>query len=353
MRILGNILIALAGLLYLVPLQLMLSDAGRRRGDGGAVWGSIFVLTPLWLLLTAALLVAAGRGGFDWLPVKRGSQYALVLVSGIALLVVTFFSFMSKAEHISQLPWVVRLFTSWAVVLFPLVTMAFLAFALNPSLGPGLKPPTLGLPFVAVAGFSLLACGGMLIEAMIHAQQQQQARVEEAVEADNQRDRDIMARVQSLQAANDLPELLGFTNRFEKPEIRQAAIAKVEADPQLIARLAETLQSGWAEKGLVYLDACEVSAEDRKILAAPVRTAIETLTAEAKDSVERTHTFYAEQFDWNTRIILSVADKFEGEGLDYGPAIREFRRALDSERTRDVRLNARQTLDRWLAKHPQ
>ncbi|MEI9863514.1 MAG: hypothetical protein WDN00_02960 [Limisphaerales bacterium] len=63
-----------------------------------------------------------------------------------------------------------------------------------------------------------------------------------------------------------------------------------------------------------------------KTLAEPVGTGMFVLAKAARDSVKETHTFYAEQFDWDTRIMLSVADKFHGRGVDYLPAIREFRR---------------------------
>src|SRR5689334_21938208 len=105
MKILGNICVGLAGFLYLVPLQLMMSEVGRKRNDGGAVWGSIFVLAPLWILLTIAFLCVTARGGLDGFKLPRGPQYLLALVSGVALAVVTFFSVMGKVEHPNHLPW--------------------------------------------------------------------------------------------------------------------------------------------------------------------------------------------------------------------------------------------------------
>ncbi len=349
MQIIGNITLALAAFFYTLPLQMLMYEAGRRRDDGGALWGAIFVLVPLWGLLTIALMLATARGGFDWLPLHRGPQYFLVLASGLALLVVTFFSFLWKVEPPSQIPWAAHMFRIWAVYVFPLLAIAFAFLTLNPSLGAKLPTLAYRVPLVIISGASLIAGVGMIGQWVIHSQQQQLARVERAVAEGNKRDRDIMERLQSLNPTNDFAELLGFANRFENPEIRKVAIAKAESHPEFMTALAKVLQNGWAEKGLVYLDACDVA--DRKPLAEPVLGAIKMLTENAKDSVARTHTFYAEQFDWNTRIILSVAEKFADQGVDYAAAIRAYRRALDSQRTRDVQLNARHTLDTWLAKH--
>jgi len=350
MQLIGNIILSLAAFLYVLPLQLLMHDTGRRRDDGGALWGAIFLFVPLWSLLTIALLLATSRGGFDWLPMNRGPQYLLVFLSGVALLVVTLFSFLGKVEHASQLPWAAHMFRVWAAYVFPLLAMMFAFLVLNPAVGTKVPALVYRTPFAIISVASLLACGGMIVQWIIFSQQQQLARVERAIEQDNERDRNILAEVNAMNTTNDFARLLGFANRFENEKIRQLAIEKALGHPQFMTALADVLNNYYAEKGLVYLDACDVSEGDMKTLAEPVRAAIVVLTKDAQDSVERTHTFYAEQFDWNTRIILSVADKFHGRGVDYVPAIREFRAALDAPRGKDFNFNARPTLDAWLAR---
>lgn len=349
MQILGNICLGLALFLYVVPLQMLLLEVGTRRDDGGGAWGAIFVLAPFWVLMTIGLLATTARGGLDWLGQARGLQYLYVIISCIALAVLTFFSLVGKMNPPSQMPVATRLFTGWAVYVFPLVMLGFGLLALNPNLRAGLPPMSYRAPMVLVTGISLLVGFGLLAQWAVHTQEMQNARAERAVAESNERDRNMMARVQSLNATNDFAELLGFANRFENPDIRKAAIEKAQSHPQFTEALARVLSNGWAEQALIYLDACD--APDPRAVANPVRDAIVTLTERAKDAVERTHTFHADDFDWNTRIILSVADKFQTQGVDYVPAIQDYRRALDSQRTRNVELNARRTLDAWLAKH--
>ena len=217
----------------------------------------------------------------------------------------------------------------------------------------GLPAMTYRAPFVLISGVSLLACGGMIGQWLVYRRNEQIARVERVVARNNERDRRIMERVQALNPANDFAELLGFANRFENEEIRRVAIGKAQSHPNFRDALVDVLKSWRAEAALVYLDACDVSEADKAILAEPVRLGIEQLTREVQDSVARTHTFRGDQFDWLTRIILSVADRFRPQGVDYVPAIREFRKAMDAPRTREVQLNARQPLDQWLAQQPQ
>lgn len=351
MQIIGNIILALAGLLYAVPLQLLMHDAGHKRDDGGALWGAIFLFVPLWGLLTIALILATARGGFDWLPLNRGPRYFLVVLSGVALLIVTLFSFLGKVEHAGQLPWAALPFRIWATYVFPLVAMAFAFLVLNPGAGARIPAPVFRVPFAVISVASLLACAGMLVQWFVSSRQQQIARVERAIEADNERDRKILAEVKEMDPTNNFTQLLGFSNRFENETIRQLAIEKARSHPQFIEALAGVLTNYYAEKGLVYLDACDVTEAEMKALAEPVRAAIVVLTKAAEDSVDRTHTFYPEQFDWDTRIILSVADKFRGSGVDYVPAIRAFRAALDGPRGKTFAFKARPTLDAWLAQH--
>lgn len=47
---------------------------------------------------------------------------------------------------------------------------------------------------------------------------------------------------------------------------------------------------------------------------------------------------------------LTATDKFQRWEVDYVPAIRDFRAALDAPRGKAFDYNARPTLDAWLAK---
>jgi len=348
MALLANICVGLAAFIYLVPLQILMHEANRKSADQtGSVWAAIFLLLPLGLLLAVALLGATARGGFDWLPIRRGPQYLVVLVAAVALTVVLFFSFAARIEHPNHLPWVSRPFHLWAVYVFPLVVMAFVVVAVNPSLQAGMPPWLARGPIAVVLALSLLAGAGLLGELMVRIQIRQEARAQRAMEDEKRRDRMVLERVQSLDAQRDLVELLGHSSRHEDPEIRSVTLAKVQAHPDLTPALAAVLRGHWPRQALIYLDACDVP--DRQALAEPVRDAIGVLTKDAQDAVARTHTFHADQFDWIVRDMLAVADKYSDLGIDYVPAIREYRRALDTERTREVHFNARATLDRWLA----
>src|SRR5262249_17817931 len=156
---------------------------------------------------------------------------------------------------------------------FPVVAMAFVAIALN-----GVATFAVRLAFAMMTAVSILATLGMLLQLLVHSSQRQAARVEQLVSENNKRDRDILERLQTLNPTNDLPELLGFSNRFENPDIRKLAISKAESHPQFRDALASVLKTWRADSALVYLDACDVSPADKAFLAEAVRSAIGELT---------------------------------------------------------------------------
>ena len=114
----GNALIGLGALFYLVPLQLICREAGRRRDDGGAAWAALFVLGPLLLDFCALLSMTVAGAAWDWLPLGRGFLYLLALATGVAVIAVMLFSFLGRVESPGQLPWAARPFLGWAVQVF-------------------------------------------------------------------------------------------------------------------------------------------------------------------------------------------------------------------------------------------
>src|SRR5262245_8996847 len=233
MTILGNICVALALVIFLVPLQLMVREPAARGGDGGGgiIWGAIFVLVPLWFLLTVALCAATARGALDWLTRPRAVQYLVVLASCAALAVVTFFSMALKHEPLSQVPWAARPFLGWAVLVFPPIVMSFCVLALNPSLGSAVPAPVYRVPAALVAAASLLASGGLLWQWFSFTQEEAAAKMERLVARDTERDKEMLAEVERLDPVKELGRLLDKTGPFETPAIRELAVKKARSHP--------------------------------------------------------------------------------------------------------------------------
>ena len=350
MRILGNLSLALAALIYFAPLQYVLQEGAGRRNDGGHFWAAAFVLTPLWLLLAGALGAAVLQGGLDWTGRGREWQLSGVLLVCLSLAVVTVLSYLGQVATPEETPWAVRPLVGWAVIVFPLAALAFGLFTLNPGLGSAVPALVYRVPMAAVAVVGLVSSAGLAFQLLSAWQAAQMQRIEESMAREQERDRSYLARVETLDPVADFPELLGFTSRFETASIRELATAKVESRADFTAALGEAMQNGWPDSGLRYLDARDVTAEQRAALAQPVRTAILALIGMIHREIKSTHTFIPQQFDSQARLATSVADKFADQDVDYRSAIQELRQSLDTDETRHVQLDARATLDAWLAK---
>jgi len=302
----------------------------------------------LWFCLTLALCVSTANGALDWLSMGRGSQYAVVVVTCLAMAVVTGMSGLLRREPVDQIPWAVRPLVpfAWAMWVFIPMVLVFALLTINPGLGAGLPRLILRVPLGAVGGISLLVSFGLLAQWFISSQQRQAARVDAIVSAESERTKRDIEDVKGYDANTQLSLVLGYTNRYNDDKLRDLAIEKVRAVPDLEQQLIVGLHSEWREYVLIFLDAAD--PPDGKPLAEPARDAFLAIAEEARATVKDPSPLYPDSFDFRARLVLSVADKFRSYGVDYAPAIRAFRSALDEPRNPKIRFDCAATLDDWL-----
>jgi hypothetical protein len=86
-------------------------------------------------------------------------------------------------------------------------------------------------------------------------------------------------------------------------------------------------------------------------LTEPFRDGVLVMAKQVRENLRTEYTFHADSFDFDTRLILSVAEKLHGLGTDFVPAIREYRAAMDeprADKSSKARLNCVAVLDSWL-----
>jgi hypothetical protein len=350
LRTIGNLSVGLAVLLYAVPLPFLISAPRSHDGGQSEAWGLILLFLLLWFCLAVALCVSAANGGLDWLSMARGSQYALVVVTCLAMAVVTTLSGLLRHETADQIPWAVRPLVpfAWAMWIFPLVIVIFSLLTINPALGAGVPRLALRATVALAGGLSLLASFGMLAQWFISSQQRQAARVDAIVSQESERNQRQMEELRAYDANTQLSFVLGYTNRYNDAKTRELALEKIRAVPDLEEQLATGLRSPWYLSVLIFLD--DADPPDGKALAEPARDAF-LLQAEAtRASIRTPGALYSDSFDFEGRLVLSVADKFRSFGVDYAPAIRAFRSALDEPHDPKIKFTCAAQLDDWLAR---
>lgn len=346
MTILGNILLGLASVIYLVPLQLFLREPINHGGQAaGGVIGFIFVTIPLWVLLFLVWCILLPRGGFDWLGGGRAWQLLVIVVSCLALLVVTSMAAMLREDP--QIPWMLRPLMPWGIYVLPLFALLASALLLNPALVPSLSSSAARLTLASCGALALISTIGMAGEWLVWQQKRAAASAREEVEFHDQNILRIVAEVEALDPMKDLGRLLGHAaaNRFEAP--RELAQKKISTHPHLQDELARGLTNQWSIETLGYLELKD--APDSAALAVPVRIALESLTPWIQRELERSTQFWSETYYSETRMALAVADKFAPHGVDYVPAMRALRDAFNHPHAKVANLQAPALIDAWLA----
>lgn len=344
MLIFGNLCLCLAALIYLVPWQLVLNEVPRGPDAGmGMFWGTVIIGLPLGLLLTFGWAAVVARDGMQWLTQARALQYLAVLTGGMAVTVVIGLAAAMRTEP--QIPWAIRPFVPYAAWVLPPLLIATGIFVLNAGSSAMLVTAS-RIGWVAAVGASLLVCGGLLVELAQSRIARADARVQEEIAFQNKRDDDIYAEVQQMTAERDLARLLNHSNLWETARIRELALRKLADHPDLTAAVERELREGSAYEAIIYLQGND--PPDPARLAAPLAVAIERIAAQLANDISHTHTLYPEQGEPEVMRILDVVARFQSYGVDYRPALQKLRRALDDPRPNQVRLLARERLDRAL-----
>ena len=350
LRTIGNLCVGLAVLLYAVPLPILIEEPRSHDGGQSEAWGLILVLIPLWFCLAVALCARTANGGLDWLSIGRGSQYALALATCLAMAVVTGLSGLLRHETADQIPWAMRPLVpfAWALWIFPLAIAIFSVLTINPALGADVPRLALRAPVGLVGSMSLLVSFGMLAQWFVSSQQNQAARVDAIVNEQSERTQSQIEDLRGHDANTELSFVLGYTNRYHDPKLRELALEKIRAVPDLEEQLITGLRSQWSESVLIFLDASD--PPDGKPLAEPARDAFLSTAEHVRTTLREPGTLYPDSFEFQARLVLSVADKFHPFGVDYAPAIRAFRSALDEPHDPKIKFNCAADLDAWLAR---
>jgi hypothetical protein len=290
-------------------------------------------------------------GALDWIARSRGTRSAMVAAGLLAIMAVTTLSLVVRFEPPSQQPLAVRYLAGIAPGLFPLVLLVVGAILLNAPFRSGLPRAAYAVPLGLVFGTSLLACAAGAVEWIVHEQQSTTARIAEMQADQANRHAGHLAEIESIDPLVAMERLLVFTDSGHPPEVRERALASVHSNPAWQTELAAMLEGNASLEAFTFLASNAV--EDRALLAGPVNTGILRVAEWVRRSIRggshEAH-FHEGQFSWEVDRVLATADTFRGLGVDYLPAIRTLRAALDepSEHKR-VRFTCVATLDRWIA----
>jgi len=355
MTIIGNIFLLFATFIYVFILSFAYGDKPTQSGDaaGGYAMGTIlFKLAFLGCMVIAAVAVG-WAGGFDWISSGKSAKWAIAFLGLLAIIFVTALSTVFRFEPVA--PWSLRYLTGVAPAIFPAVLLLAAAVLLNAPIREIIPVPVYKIPLMIVLGISLITCLAGLVELMVWQQQRATQRIEEMQSDEERYHLQRLAEVGSANPmdTNGLINILVFTDGNHHQELREKALEKIKSNPNWQHVLVEALKSPNAPTVFTFLASNAV--DDKTLFAQPIREGILNFADGIRSNIRRcshpSH-FYKDQFSWDIDRMLATVENFKDTGVDYLPAMREVRAALDEPsdppELKQVEFKAVSTLDWWI-----
>ena len=327
-QIIGNVCVAIAAFMVLLPLQSLLSKfAPMHLSDDRWVTPALFILVPLWLVLMVALLCVTASGGFDWLRLGRPALYALTVGATVAVGAAAF-AFIGLYLRPGFMP---RIFFSAPLYLVHFVTMLLVILSLNPKLALVMSPQAVRLPWTIFAALSLVACMGLLgyqlFNSGVGSMVGSVVGATREISHPGPSDSEILAKIPTADPKIHFSDLLGLTGRRASRTVREAATARLRSHPQFIDALANQLSTGGtneSEQALEFLYSATLSTQDAAQLVGPARGALERFVSAAPAPNYTTKQRMKEVRNWGTEMFDVLPKKFAGTGVDFAELKADF-----------------------------
>ncbi len=355
MTIIGNIFLTLATFIYVFILSFAYGDKPPQSGDaaGGYAMGTILLELAFLGCMVIATVAVGWAGGFDWMSGGKSAKWGIAFLGLLTIIFVAALSTMFRFEPVP--PWSIRYLTGVAPAVFPAVLLLAGAVLLNAPIREIIPLPAYKIPLIIVFGISLIACLAGLVELMVWQQQRANQQIATALSDQERYHQNHLADVASADVmdTNGLINILVFTDGNHRPELREKALEKIKSNPNWQQVLVEALRSPNAPTVFTFLASNAV--DDKALFAEPVREGIlnfaEGIRRNIRQCSHPSH-FYADQFSWDIDRMLATVENFKDMGVDYLPAMREVRAALDEPSDppglKQVEFKAVSTLDWWI-----
>ena len=339
MTIAGNICLGLASVLCVLLFIGVSSGMGKQES------ATTFAIAGwIWCpLVGTAFCAAVAQGKLDAVGWPRGFVYAAIILACVAIASVAVW-IAAAASGLAGL------IVMTGVILAALVCLNFSDSAWG----------RYGL--LGVMSLGLLAALAQIGVWLFWSQQGAARHVVAIEERTNDRDSAILEEVKTADAEKDFGMLLGHTGRFENRKIAALALEKVRSTARFDALMAETLRNGnYFRNGFKYLSDHDPAPAAKAELAGAVRDAVLLVGQSVREIMRQEYNPRGSQFVDDASEVIAVVGKFEGLGVDFSPAMREYRASIEEpgrsaryqEETLKDDLRSRKQLDQWLTAYAQ
>jgi hypothetical protein len=327
-QIIGNACTGLATIIFLFPLQKLLSEYADKHVNHDDWTPSVLaILIPQWLLLMGALLCVTALGGFDWLKLGRTTLYGLAVMAAIALAAV---SFVFIALYIRP-GFTPRLLYVPVIYGVTLATVLLMALSLNQRLMPNLPLQWLRWPWAMATGLSVVVCVLVFGKQVLRLGASGAMGVLSHIGNFLPASKETLAKVAALDPEKDFTSLLWMANRHAGREVQEAATARLRSHPHFLEQLAAILETGHVEPAVSFLRDATLTPEEQERLARPARQAMERWVERVPGPNFTTKQHLKETQRWGMDLFRVLPEKFAGTGVDFGPVMADFKDKVEAK----------------------
>ncbi len=352
MSIIGNIFLGIASLIL---FSLVTSNSKPMPGgDAGVGYAWFIIMLNLGFVLCMGIvaLVIGFKGGFEWVSVHKSTRILYVTVSVIAVLIFVGLCRFLQAEagHYSAL---LKMLIKAGSLFVPFLMIFISVILLNDSLKASFPLAVYKWLSIFIVALSIVTLTTLLLGQFAGVAKRQAVLLGIRKSPRSANDDRILAQIDSCDVTTSLGSILVFSGDNQPAYIQNAAVAKIKTNPNWEKTLIEYFETDWAPDVFQFLASNDVDSPS--LFEEPVQKGIYIQARLVRERIRRcshpSH-FYPGMFDWDIQRVIRTVDKFQSKEIDYLPAIKELRAALDEPSELDKpKFNSAKMLDKWIKGH--
>ena len=341
MVVLGNLLLVIAGIIFLLMCKLLFFTR-MPGGDAsvGYAWSLILGIAVFSICLIIVTAIIGSNGGFSWV----GGNRTLMVIAGLFLVLLGNGFFMT-GESPSDLPFILRKMAIAIPGILPPLLLISAAILLN---GKQLSVPGMvyKLPIYTGIVFGLIVFGILAFPTL----QRSMLAGKRSGSSDNTR---LFEQIDNTDVSKNWIFLMVYTDANHDKVVRERALERIKSRPDWQEEMVKRLQNDWAPEIFTFMASNDVP--DKTMFDEALKEGISIQARLIRESIRKCrdkHDLYQGRFTWEVDRVIRTVNKFEGNEVNYRPAMQELRNALDEHTGfTKPKLPAKDMLDKWLKAH--
>lgn len=353
MSIIGNIFLGIA-VLILFSLVNTFYSKPMPGGDAGVgyAWGIIILNLGFVICMGIVALIIGSKGGFEWVSATKSTRTFYVTVSVISALIFSGLAGLLNGES-GRYAAPVRLLINISYLLVPILMIIISAILLNDPLKASIPLAIYKWSSFFVAAISVVGLSSLLLGQIAASAIKQTAMLESRINDGDENHVRILKEIDSCNVMTSMWSIVIFSGDNQPANIQNAAVAKIKTNPAWERELLSTLETDGAPEVFQFL--ASNSVDNPILFEEPIRKGILIQARLVRERIRKcahpSH-FYSSMFNWDTERIIRTVDKYQNPEIDYVPAMKELRAAMDEPSDFEKpKLGAVKMLDKWIKAH--